>query len=160
MIRKSRAQAMPSSPSAQGSGTSSSLLLPNQQQIMQIIQDTLEGYGMDEQTAKFWVAVSAFETAGWTSQVFADSNNLFDIRHWPGSKLPYLSYGEGQVIFDSYQAAADGLIKYVLTPFSYHKNELTLQNLTDEMKQNGYYESDSTTYFVDVSQWYTKLYGS
>src|SRR5262249_6755719 len=119
------------------------------------IRKALQLQGIPEQTIKFWIAVSAFETNGWTSQVFRDSNNLFNLIV-PG--LPALSYGEGQTIFASLEDAANGLYKYVIKPFNYPLYFPTLRTLTDFMKSKNFYISDSNSYYNGTLQWYNKLY--
>ena len=115
---------------------------------------------MSRTTAQYWVAVSAFETDGWTSQVLKDSNNLFSIEAWPGSNLPALSYGEGQIIFGSYAKAVDGLYKYVIKAIGYPLDFTTLANLTYFMKSKSFYQSDANTYYSGVADWYNQLFSN
>lgn len=122
-----------------------------------VITARLSKAGLPEQTVKYWVAVSAFETAGWTSQVFMDSKNLFNLIV-PGK--PALSYGEHQTIYSSLSDAADDVFNAVIKPFKYPYTYVNLQQLTDTMKSNGYYVSDANDYYAGTSDWYNKLFPS
>lgn len=154
-VRMLSRKTLAAAPSAQVTPPiTTTVVLPGQTIKSKIISLlTQAGYPLD--TAKYFVAVSAFETAGWTSQVLKDSNNLFSLIV-PNSKR--LSYGEGQTIFASYDDAINGLVKYVLKPFKYPANYGTLRDLTDFMKSKGYYGIDSVTYYNGVAVWYNKLY--
>lgn len=127
-----------------------------------LIMKTLQRLGISEQTAKYWVAVSAFETASgktpWASRVFKDSNNLFCIIV-PGSKR--LQYGEGQTIFENATLSidgAEGLYQRVLKPFKYPAHVSSIDALVDYMKSKSYFTSDKAAYLAGVKLWYSKLF--
>lgn len=121
--------------------------------------ESLTRLGISEPTAKFWVAVSAFETNGWSSKVFRESNNLMCIIV-PGSRR--LPYGEGQTIFDNLESSIDGpqgLYQRVLKPFRYPAHVQSLEELVDYMKLKNYFMSNKFDYLKGVKSWYSKLYG-
>lgn len=121
-----------------------------------VITLTLRKAGMDQQTIRFWIAVSAFETAGWTSRVFNDSNNLFNLVVPRSNKLPY---GEGQTIYNSIEESAQALVDHVIKPFSYSLNYATIADLCHAMKLKNYYGSSEDSYTAGVRKWYQKLNG-
>jgi hypothetical protein len=111
--------------------------------------------GMPEQTAKYWVAVSMFETTTWTSRVYKDSNNLFCLIIPKSNRLPY---GEGQTIFGSKKEAAQALIDHVIKPFKYAMNYTSISALVEQMKAKGYFESGQDAYTQGVIAMYRKQY--
>jgi len=119
------------------------------------ISKVLASVGMDEQTIKFWIAISAFETNGWTSRVFKDSNNLFNIIV-PGSVK--LSYGEGQTIYSGIEESVRGLYDHVLKPYRYPLSFRKLADLVAFMKSKNYFESNEDAYLSGCKQWYKKLF--
>jgi len=132
-----------------------SLLAFRRRSPQAIIRKHLSANSIPEQTVKYWIAVSAYETNGWSSQVFKDSRNLFDLIV-PGK--PGLSYGEHQTIYSTLDEAAEDLVKQVLHPFKYPNVFTSLQQMTDLMKSKGYYGIDKATYYIGAAQWYNKLF--
>lgn len=119
------------------------------------IKRVLRSFGMDEQTIKFWTAVSAFETDGWKSRVYRDSSNLFNLIVPGKSKL---NYGEGQTVYSTSAGSAQDLIMHVIKPFKYSANYQSLDDLVTDMKSKGYFTSDETSYLTGVKKWYAKLF--
>jgi hypothetical protein len=120
-----------------------------------VITRVMRNEGVDEKTIKQWIAISAFETAGWTSRVFRDSNNLFNLRV-PGSVT--LSYGEKQTVYGSLEDSVNGLFQHVLRPFSYPLNYSSIDSQVQAMKQRGFFTSGLQSYIDGVKLWYSKLY--
>jgi len=110
--------------------------------------------GVNEQTIRYWIAVSAFETAGWTSRVFRDSNNLFNLRVPGSDRLPY---GENQTIYGNLEDSVTGLFKHVLRPYQYPLQYNSIPELVTAMKQRGYFTSGLQSYIDGVVSWYSKL---
>lgn len=119
-----------------------------------VIRQVLTQAGIDKQTVNQWIAVSALETAGWTSKVFLDSNNLFALIV-PGKKG--IGYGEGQTIFATLEEAAQGLVRYVINPFKYPYIFSSIPEQAQFMKSKGYYGGDSITYGKGMKIWFDKL---
>lgn len=111
--------------------------------------------GVNEETIRQWIAVSAFETTGWTSRVFRDSNNLFNLRV-PGSNR--LSYGENQTIYGSLEDSVRGLFKHVIGPYQYPLNYKSIRDQVETMKQKGFFTYPLQGYIDGVVSWYSKLY--
>lgn len=120
------------------------------------IKAVMRKEGWDDQYIKLWTAISAFETNGWSSRVFKDSKNAFNIIV-PGSTK--LDYGEGQTIYPSVSESVTGLIKHVIGPFDYPTSASSLQTLVHIMKQKGYFTSSEDDYLAGARAWYLKLYG-
>lgn len=128
----------------------------------QVIKRSLKRNNIDPQTIKYWTAVSAYETRPqvtgakpWTSRVFKDSNNLFNLII-PNSKR--LAYGEGQTIFPSTMASADALYNHVIKPFKYSLYYASIGDLVAAMKAKGYFEQSEAQYRAGVEQAYKTLY--
>jgi len=119
-----------------------------------IIKRVLTKYSLSQSTINYWIAVSAFETAGWTSQVYRDSNNLFNLIV-PGSNK--LQYGEGQTIYPDPESSAIALWTEVIKPFKYSLNYPSLRSLTDDMATKQYYVSDPLIYYQGCLTWYNRL---
>jgi hypothetical protein len=119
------------------------------------IRDTLAAAGVVEQTVKYWIAVSGFETDKWRSQVFQDSNNLFCLIV-PGSNR--LAYGEGQTIYPNITAAAQALLSKVIYPFAYPKNYASIDSLVSTMKAKGFFTGNESVYAAGVKQIYLDLF--
>lgn len=120
------------------------------------IKRILRNAGFSSENVKYWIAVSAFETANFTSDVFKDGKNLFGVRYesWP----IHLAYGEGQNVYDTFDASVNDLIHAVINPFSYSKNYASLPDLVHAMKSKGYFTSNEGTYLAGVQEYYDKFF--
>lgn len=119
------------------------------------IRKVLSTYGLSPLEINYWIAVSAFETTAWTSQVYRDSNNLFNLIV-PGSQR--LSYGEGQTIFASPEDSVIALWTEVIKPFKYSLSHPSLRSLTDQMANKGFYRSDSNIYYQGTLHYLQQFY--
>lgn len=99
---------------------------------------------------KYWTAVSKFETASWTSNVFKQSNNLFNLIV-PGSTR--LKFGEGQTIFANISDSVDGLIDRVILPFKYPSSVGSIDELVAFMKKKGYFTGKESDYVAGVKRY-------
>lgn len=120
-----------------------------------IIRRVLSRYSIPEQTIRYWIAVSALETSGWTSRVFKDSNNLFCLIVPKSDRLPY---GEGQTIFLSMEDAADALYRRVIVPFHYPLSYASIDDLVMTMKDKGYFTAPLPGYLAGAKSWFNKLF--
>ena len=120
-----------------------------------IIRRVLSRYTIPEQTIRYWIAVSALETSGWTSRVFKDSNNLFCLIVPKSERLPY---GEGQTIFLSMEEAADALYRRVIVPFKYPLSFASLDDLVMTQKEKGYFTAPLAGYMAGAKSWFNKLF--
>lgn len=114
--------------------------------------------GVPEETIKQWIAVSAYETAQpnpWTSKVFRDSLNLFNIIV-PGSTR--LGYGEGQTVYPDIKASVYGLFDHVIEPFDYPLSFPSINAQVRFMKSRGYFTLAEDKYLAGVLYWYDQLY--
>lgn len=109
-------------------------------------------------TAKYWKIVSAMETAGWSSDLYLKSNNLF------GMKMPQVrdttASGEtasGFARFDSPKDSVRDLVLY-LKEFNYPTQFASLRQLVDFMGTKGYYGTESSdSYYNKCVAWADKL---
>lgn len=118
------------------------------------IRAALAKLGFNSRLIDYWTAVSAFETAGWTSKVFKESNNPFNLIVKNSNRLPY---GEGQTVFNSIEEGTAALVSKVLKPYKYPADFSRLQDMTDTMKEKGFYTSDKNQYYQGVLHWYDQM---
>lgn len=120
------------------------------------IERILVAHGIGKETARMWVAVSAFETASWTSEVYHKGHNLFGLII-PGRKR--LDFGEGQTIFLSNRESIESLYKSVIVARKYAANYTSIEFLVNDMKAKGYFTGNFNSYLTGVKTKYSELYG-
>lgn len=109
------------------------------------------------ETAKYAVAVSAFETADWTSEIYRKNHNLF------GMRLPTIrkttATGEN-LNHATYRNGISSAIDYVcyLRHFDYPKYFNDLYEFVLFMKSKGYFEADFNAYYAGVQSKYRKYF--
>jgi hypothetical protein len=127
----------------------------------EIILKTFTKYEWSEQMIKYFTAISAFETAGWTSKYFRNENNLFAMTLASKNTLATGKAGYGQepsiAHFKSIEDSAEDFQLYLKTRFNYPDNFTSLLELVSYMKYKGYFESDESKYYDGVSYWLQKL---
>lgn len=124
------------------------------------IREALAGY--PERVIQYWTAISAHETAGWTSRVYKEGNNLFGMtlatkNTTAVGKLPY---GEGQAIFNSIADSAKDIRLYMERRFNYPMDFNSMAELVYYMKSKGYFTAPTLEYLASADAWYRKLYGT
>lgn len=133
-----------------------------------VIDRVLSRYQIPRQTRKYWIAVSAFETTPvggrpWTSRVFRDSNNLFNVilsdKLQGQLGLRRLPYGEGQTVFPDLESSVVALYKYVIRAHNYPLEYSSLADLVKTMKQKGYYALAEGPYQAGAARAYENIYG-
>lgn len=127
-----------------------------------IIQ-TLRNAGLDEQTAKYWVAISAHETAfdnnyqtPWTSPVYRQNNNLFGMR-LAGSNTTAIDSNLGHARYRSVSDSAQDLVQYFQRLKWSQLNFDSIPALVSYMKGKGYFTAPLADYQKGVEYWYKKL---
>lgn len=116
----------------------------------QRITSLLKKAGYSDNVAKWWAAVSAFETADWTSDLFKESNNLFGMKQ--PNKRATTSAGPTKSGFASFRSIEDSIqdLLLYLDDFNYPKDTTGLLAFIGEMKDNGYFEERFDTYYDGV----------
>jgi hypothetical protein len=129
----------------------------------EVILKELTRAGIDEKTARFWVAVSAHETAfansyqtPWTSPVYIQNRNLFGMR-LPSGNTTAIGSNLGHAVYPSIQDSAKDLILYFQRLRWDRVNFNSIPELVTYMKQKGYYEAPLADYQRGVEYWYKKL---
>ncbi len=135
-----------------------------------LIENTLAVGGYPIFMQRFWVCVSAVETAGWTSVIFNKFHNLFGMT-W-NSQLVYgvnslaqnpsevgLTSPEGQAFFSSNEESAKDLVYYMQKRFRYPNNFDSLAQGVHYLKTKNFFASDESKYLDNVTYWYKKIYG-
>jgi hypothetical protein len=127
------------------------------------IKNALPAAGLNDQNIKFWIAVSAHETAyannyqtPWTSPVFVQNNNLFGMR-LPGSNTTATGSNLGHAVFPSVEASADDLVLYFDRLKWTQRNFNSISDLVNEMKRKGYFTAPLVDYKTGVEYWYKKM---
>lgn len=122
-----------------------------------LITSTLTSAGLDTQNAKFWCAVSAYETAFWSSNIYRQNHNLF------GMRLPYddtLAVDErnGFAVFISDSDSVKDLVMYFDRLNWSERNFDSLPELVATMKAKNYFVEDETLYLEGVQAAYHNLF--
>lgn len=116
----------------------------------QAITQALREAGYSDRAIKFWIAVSNFETAKWTSNLCIKYNNLFGMKQ-PMKRFT-LSIGptpNGFASFDNWLDSAKDLTEYMKV-FDYPKDFDTLLDQVSFMKSKGYFEEPLDMYYTGV----------
>ena len=118
--------------------------------IQQKIINRLRAAGYSARMARYWVAVSAFETGNWNSRLFVEDNNPFGMKHPSVRKTT--SQGVGPSGFAKYETVDKGVEDIVLYMnwFNYPKDFATVQEMIGFMKMKGYFEEPLTYYLAGV----------
>lgn len=126
----------------------------------QIINDTLLKAGYPQQTINFWVCISAFETAGWTSKIFLRYNNLWGMEYSfiNSTAIGVTDTPEKQAAYSSVQSSADDLILFMQKRWRYPKAWNNLADLIAYMKQRNYFASNQYDYLNGVMSYYKKFF--
>lgn len=124
----------------------------------EMITSTLTSSGINEQTARFWVAVSAHETGGWTSAIFKENNNLFGMR-LPSRNTLAVGVNRGHAVFPSILDSAKDLVLYFDRLNWAQRNFNTIPELVAYMKSKNYFTANESEYRAGVERWYKKIYG-
>lgn len=133
------------------------LLLPTKQLILA----TLKRRGYSDRMASYWVAVSQFETANWTSKLYTNSNNLFGMM-FVNNKRPNHQSGEVQAsegMFATFRSRADSVkdLADYMDYMKYPKDFETLLDLIQFMaKKNYFYAPNLEAYYEGVRRYYNQ----
>lgn len=128
------------------------------------IEKILPQAGLNPENVKFWVAVSAYETAyannyqtPWSSPVFTQNNNLFGMRLPSGNTLA-VGDNLGHAVFPSVEDSAKDLVLYFKRLNWKQVNFNNTDALVAAMKAKGYFTADEGAYAKGVRSWYNKIY--
>lgn len=116
----------------------------------ELIKSKLLDAGYDSNFAKWWSAISNFETAKWTSNLYLMYHNLFGMKQ--PVKRATTSLGptsDGWASFADDSKSVDDLILY-LSARNYPKSFDSLESLVSFMKQKSYFEEPVDYYLNGV----------
>jgi hypothetical protein len=120
--------------------------------------------GVSSGTARMWVAVSAFETDGWTSINFTRDHNPVGMTlasaNTTAAGLAPDPNPEALARYDSLGAGIKDLVLYMFTRFKYPGTFTSIGDLANYMQSKGYFTGDPTVYSQGVQTWYNKLYSN
>lgn len=122
----------------------------------------LKRAGASPDTAKMWVAVSAFETDGWTSINFKRDNNPAGLtlanKETTALGLAPDPNPEALARYGSKRAGYNDLALYMFTRWNYPGQFTSISSLVSFMQSKGYFTGDQVTYASGVQLWYNKLF--
>ena len=129
--------------------------------ISQQIQDSLTAQGYSPSMAKWWAAISAHETGGWTSRAFREGNNLFGMTLPSGQTtavgLMATPNPEKLAQFKSVDDSIKDLVLFLAVRWKYPKNFDSLQSMLDYMKARIYFTDSMANYSRGVNYWLNKI---
>lgn len=121
---------------------------------------------LDAKNIRFWMAISAHETNGWTSEAFTKGNNLFGMG-WVASggrigdprslAIGALAGGERSDIFSSVEDSVKDLLLYFQRTHWLKLNYDTVDDLVNAMKAKGYFTDTTSNYLNGVKSWLSKI---
>jgi hypothetical protein len=113
--------------------------------------------GLSDKEAKYWTALSAHETAGWTSELYNDNINLFGMKQ-PAERQT-TSKGElnGYASYSDDEASIKDIILWIQAREFPIEHE-SLRKFTSELKAKKYYEADYMQYTNAVIKWHAQLF--
>lgn len=130
--------------------------------VMATISRVMKAAGYSEQMVRYWTAVSAFETAYWTSAIFKRANNLWGMTLASRNTTAtgrLEDVPEKQAVYPSIEASAQDIVLYQQKRFRYAMNYATLKDLIQAMHRRNYFTSDFNQYLAGVESVYKQLYG-
>lgn len=135
----------------------------NKNNPIAVIKTILPEAGLDSRNVRFWIAVSAHETAydnsyqtPFTSPVFKENNNLFGMRLASGNTTA-IGSNLGHAVYSSLSDSAKDLVLYFERLKWTTRNFDSIESLCAEMKRKGYFTADLNEYTTGVNYWYKKL---
>lgn len=131
--------------------------LPSQIPSWQTIKNLASKYGFSERVAAYAVAVSAFETGGYTSSLFKRANNAFGMRI--PTKRKSLRTGEDNN-YSVYRSVGDSFEDFFiyLDALGYNTDYPTLFSFVSAMKAKRYFEADLQAYYRGCSVYFDKYF--
>lgn len=135
------------------------LYLRTRKNPITVIRNTLKRAGYSDRVVNNWIAISAHETAGWTSRVYRDANNLFGmtLAGKNTTAVGALPYGEHQAIYNNIQSSADDLVLYLQKRFKYPADFATLRDQVEYMKSKNYFGDSFANYYAGALRWKNEL---
>lgn len=120
-----------------------------------VIRSTFSKAGMSEKLIRWWTAIAKHETAGFTSRVYREGNNLFGMKLPRGTTTAVgeLPYGERQAIFRNITDSAKDQLLYMTKRFNYPADFASFLDLVTYMKQRGYFEDSLENYYNAARKW-------
>ena len=129
-------------------GSSSPKKIANQ------IKVALERAGFSSDMVTYWIAISKFETANYTSSLFRNARNLFGMAYPTiGIDYGYIQSSEGlKSKYETTQQSVDDLVEYLIG-FNYPKTLGSINELVKFMKSKGYFTANEQTYLAGVKKY-------
>jgi hypothetical protein len=118
---------------------------------------TILSQKLNDQNVKYWTAISAFETAGWTSDIYKENHNLFGMR-LPSKNTTAIGENRGHAVFKDDAGSAKDLLLY-FDRLNWSKvNYSSIDEIVQMQVAKGYFTADPALYLSGAKQWYKKLY--
>jgi hypothetical protein len=113
--------------------------------VSQLTAQAPLGPGLSKRQALYWLAVSSFETAQFTSTLCAQYNNFFGMK-WSGRSPAIDLNGSKWAFPDSLQSSVALQIDYI-NRMSYPKDFPDLATFCQFMKTKGYFQESYSDYY-------------
>jgi len=115
--------------------------------------------GLSEKEARFWISVSAHETAGFTSPVYNENNNLFGMKQPEERKTTSLGQKGNYASYENDEDSIKDIMLWIEAR-QFPKEHGTIRQLTSDMKNKGYFEAPYLEYTNAVLKWHKQLFKS
>lgn len=119
------------------------------------ILNLIKRQGFPDKQAKFILSQAAFETGGFTSDIFKENNNLFGMKE-AGQSL-VIGVNRGHAVYNS---IADSIADYAkwyrrhkMLPFY-----ITIDSFILDLKKENYFEADIMRYLRGVQHYYKSYF--
>jgi hypothetical protein len=120
----------------------------------QLLLKKLMAEGVSPRTAKFWTAVSKFETGNFTSALFLKHNNFWGMK-FPVKRETTALHSVPPKGFASYRSRVDAVRDLLLymREFNYPNDFTSAEELVSFMKKKGYFEEPLQFYLAGVKKY-------
>lgn len=123
---------------------------PKPTTVINEINSIIQAAGYSNRMASFWVGVSAFETADWTSNLFVNNYNLFGMKQPKTRETTSINPRSAQwAKFANTADSVRDLVLYLQNQ-NYPSDFPSLRSMLEYMKSKGYFEEDIDVYYNGV----------
>jgi len=127
--------------------------LKQKKQIIKILLDN--DYPIE--TAKYAVAVSAFETGNWTSKIYHKNHNLFGMKLPKQRKTTAIGENYGHARYKNNEQSINDFV-YYLEQLYYPRYFNDLFHFVATMQGKGYFTASLSSYYTGVQSRYRKYF--
>lgn len=119
------------------------------------IFDLIKLQGFPERQAQYITSQAAFETGGFTSDIYKENHNLFGMKN-AGQSL-VIGENRGHAIYASDEDSIKDYAKYYRN-HKYLPFYVTMDSFVLDLKKEGYFESDIMRYLRGMQHYYKSYF--